>query len=475
MMGQAVLSRPMCRRSLLSLGGLWPFGLTLPRLLAAQPRVRRRAAQRCLLVFMEGGPSHIDLWDVKPQAPLEVRGEFRPIQSSHPELPLSELLPGLSRHAHRFAVIRSVTHGIVDHNAGSYYALCGRFPVEGGQLVLTDRADTFPPLGAVVAKLRPTSGPLPAYVQIAEKQFNNGYDIPGQAGGFLGPAYDPFVTGDPSIPDFTPSGFSPLPELSADRIAQRSRLLADLEQSLARLSDDPRWDRLGVFQRQALQLISSPEVRSAFDLSQEPAALREKYGMDRGSNRAIEARKFGGLPHLGQSTLLARRLLERGVRLVTLVTGRRIDQAWDTHRQHFRLMRQSLCPPFDQAMTALLDDLAERGLLDDTLVVFFGEFGRTPKIGYVTSGAGATSDGRDHWPYCYSVVMAGAGIQPGALYGASDRDGAYPIRDAVRPEDIVATVYAALGIAPHTEIFDREGRPHVVSTGRPIEAVLASS
>lgn len=467
------LSHPLTRRSWLRLGCLWPLGLSLPRLLAANARGRRGKAQRCLLVFMEGGPSHIDLWDLKPQAPLEVRGECQPIHSSHPEWPFSDLLPGLSRHAHRLAVVRSVTHNIVDHNAGSYYALCGRFPVEGGQLVLTDRADTFPPIGAVAARLRPTSGPLPAYVQIAEKQFNNGYDIPGQAGGFLGPGYDPFLTGDPSLPDYAPPGFAPLPESSRERLALRGRLMSQLESARAPRQEVAPWERLNVFQRQALDLLASPEVRAAFDLSREPVSLREKYGMDRGSDRSVEARKFGGLPHLGQSALLARRLLERGVQLVTLITGRRIDQAWDTHRQHFQLMRRSLCPPFDQAMTALLDDLAERGLLDETLVVFLGEFGRTPKLGYVTSGAGATSDGRDHWPYCYSVVFAGAGIQPGALYGASDRIGAYPARDAVRPEDIVATVYAALGIPPHTEITDRQGRPFVVSTGQPIEAVLA--
>jgi hypothetical protein len=461
---------------MLQLGGLLPLGLTLPQLHAAEagaPRPARRIAKRCLLVFMDGGPSHIDLWDVKPHAPVEVRGEFKTIQTSHPELPFGELLPGLSQHAHRLTAIRSVTHNIVDHNAGSYYMLCGRYPVESGQLVLTDRPDTFPPIGPVLAKLLPTGGPLPECVQVAERQFNNGYDIPGQAAGFLGAAYDPFLTGDPSLPGFTPPGFAPLPQSSSERFATRSRLLAQLDDSLARHADDRQWDRLDAFQKQAVQLISSPAVRSAFDLSQEPAAVREKYGLDRGSDRSVEARKFGGLPHLGQSALLARRLLERGVRLVTLVTGRRIDQAWDTHRQHFGLMKNSLCPPFDRAMTALIDDLVERGLLDDTLVVFFGEFGRTPKLGYITSGAGATSDGRDHWPYCYSVLMAGAGVQPGALYGASDRDGAYPARDAVRPEDVAATIYAALGIPADTEIYDRQGRPYVVSTGRAIDAVLA--
>jgi hypothetical protein len=237
--------------------------------------------------------------------------------------------------------------------------------------------------------------------------------------------------------------------------------------------DTNAMQRMSLFQQQAVDLLASPTVRTAFDLSREPASIREKYGLDPGSDRSIEARKFGGLPHLGQSVLLARRMLEAGVKLVTLMTGRRIDQAWDTHRDHFKLMRRSLCPPFDRAISSLLDDLVERGLLDDTLVVFMGEFGRTPKVGMITSGAGATADGRDHWPYCYSVLMAGAGVQPGVLYGASDREGGYPLRDAVSPADITATIYSALGIDPSTEIHDREGRPFVVCSGKPIDAILA--
>jgi hypothetical protein len=430
-------------------------------------------AKRCVVIFMDGGPSHIDLWDVKPEAPAEIRGEFSTIQTSHPELPFSELLPKLSRHAHRFAVVRSVTHGIVDHNAGGYYMLTGRFPVESGQLVVADGPDTFPPYGAVLAKFRPQPSPLPGFIHVAEKQFNLGHDIPGQSAGFLGPRHDPFVTGDPSLPKYAPPGFRPLPNNSPARFAQRNELLARLNDAQAIAAGNPPMARMAYFQQQAAELITAPEVRAAFDLSREPAALREKYGLYPHADRDIEARKFGGLPHLGQSALLARRLLEAGVTAITLVTGRRIDQAWDTHRQHFKLMRQSLCPPFDAAISAFLDDLAERGLLDETLVVLLGEFGRTPKIGYATSNAGATSDGRDHWPYCYSVLFAGAGVQPGALYGASDRQGAYPARDAVRPEDIAATIYAALGLDPHTEIYDRQGRPYVVTAGHAIDPILS--
>ncbi len=459
------------RRDWLRLGVLAPLGLTTAHLRAATTPPNRKIAQRCLLIFMDGGPSHIDLWDVKPKAPVNIRGEFSVIQTSHPELPFTELLPGLARHAHRFAAVRSVTHAINDHNAGAYYALTGRFPVESGQLVTIERPDNFPPVGAVLAKLRPSHGALPDFLHIAEKQFNNGSDLPGQTAGFLGAEYDPFVTGDPSLPGYAPPGFAPLPQSSQTRLNQRHALLQrmNVPQSL----DTTAMQRMTLFQQQAVDLLAAPEVRTAFDLSREPLSLREKYGLDPGSDRSIEARKFGGLPHLGQTALLARRMLEAGVKLVTMMTGRRIDQAWDTHRDHFKLMRRSLCPPFDRAIAALLDDLADRGLLDDTLVVLMGEFGRTPKVGMVTSGAGATADGRDHWPYCYSVLLAGAGVQPGALYGASDREGGYPLRDAVSPADVTATIYAALGIDANREIHDREGRPYVVSNGKPIDAILA--
>jgi hypothetical protein len=433
---------------------------------------RARTAKQCLIVYMEGGPSHIDLWDLKPEAPREIRGEFDAIQTSHADWRFSELLPGLSRHAHRLAAVRSVTHGIVDHNAGSYYALSGRFPVENGQLVVADGPGNFPPYGAVLAHVRPSAGTLPSFVHVAEKQWNNGADIPGQSAGWLGASYDPFVSGDPSLPGYQPPGLVPLAGNEADRLHRRAALQAHLE-SLDSHGQSASAARVDAFQQQALKLLGSDEVRSAFDLSREPAAVRERYGVDRGSRRDLEARKFGGLPHLGQSALLARRLLERGVPCVTLITGRRIDQAWDTHRDHFKLMRRALCPPFDRAITALLDDLVERGLWDQTLVVFLGEFGRTPKVGYVTSGAGASQDGRDHWPYCYSVLFGGAGVQAGALYGASDRQGGYPLRDPCRPEDIAATVYAALGIPTDLELHDRTGRPHPLCTGRAITDILA--
>jgi hypothetical protein len=463
------------RREMLAVGWLAPIGLSLSNLLASETRAtKRKPAKSCLLVFMEGGPSQLDTFDLKPDAPAEVRGEFTPIATSLPGIHVCNHLPLLATRMHHFAQVRSVHHSVNDHNAGAYYALTGRYPVEGSKLVVAESPKNFPPYGAVLSKLRPTGGALPDFIHIPEIMSNNGFDIPGEFAGFLGAAHDPLVTGDPSLPGFNVPGLEPTPETSPDRLAERGELLRQLDRGLAMLSDDPTTDRMDVFRRRATIMIGSPEVRRAFDLSREPASVRERYGIDRGSDRSIEARKFGGLPHFGQCALLARRLIESGVRLVTLVTGRRIDQAWDTHRDHHGLMKRSLLPPFDRAMSALMDDLHIRGLLDETLVVVLGEFGRTPKLGYITSGAGATKDGRDHWPYCFTVLFAGAGVPGGYIHGSSDKQAAYPSTDPVTLEDIAATIYAAMGLDPATEIHDQQSKPYTLASGRVLDTVIAN-
>jgi hypothetical protein len=462
------------RRELLRLGGLAAAGLSLPELLAREARSSVTArARQCLLIYMEGGPSHIDLFDMKPDAPAEVRGELRPIATRVAGTHISELLPLLSRHMHRLTQVRSMTHTITDHNAGTYYALTGKYPLDGARLVVADGPRNFPNYGAVLAKLRPTGQPLPDSCHAGEVMSNLNVDIAGQSAGFLGPAYDPLVTGDPSLPHFEVPGMKPSPEVSVDRLAGRTALVRDMDRKLGSLADDPAIERLNLHYRKAIELIGSQAARQAFDLDREPRQVRERYGLDPGTDRSIEARKFGGLPHLGQSALLARRLLEAGVRLVTLVTGRRIDQAWDTHRDHFGLLRQSLCPMFDRSVSALLEDLAERGLLDETLVVIMGEFGRTPRLGYVTSGAGATKNGRDHWPFCYTVLFAGAGIKPGMIHGASDRQAAFPSRDPYKPEDLAATIYEIMGIPADTVVQDSQGQPHHLIRGTPIQPILS--
>ncbi|HEX5444474.1 MAG TPA: DUF1501 domain-containing protein [Pirellulales bacterium] len=465
------------RRELLRLGSLAPLGLGLADLLRSSARAEPRGgpAKSCILFFLEGGPAHQDLWDMKPDAPAEFRGEFQPIASSAPGISVCEHLPMLAEQMHHAALVRSVHHQVVDHNAGSYYALTGRSPVKGGQLIVHDEPDNFPPFGSVLAQLRPVTRRLPPFVHLPEIMSNNGFDLPGQRAGFLGAACDPLVAGDPSLPGYQVPGLGLPAELPLERLAQRRDLLNAIDQSLAAFGDEPKFDGVAAHYRQAFRLLTSSEARRAFDLAQEPEAVRRRYGLPDRTDRSREARQFGGLPHLGQCLLLARRLIESGVRLVTVGTGRRFDQSWDTHRQHFPLLKRSLLPYFDRAFSALLEDLAQRGLLDETLVVAMGEFGRTPRLGQVTSGAGADAAGRDHWPHCYTVLLAGGGVRGGAVYGQSDRWAAHPARDPVTPEDVAATIYHALGIDAETRLIDPLGRPQSIALGQPITELFRAA
>jgi hypothetical protein len=419
---------------------------------------------------MEGGPAHQDLWDMKPEAPAEYRGEFTPISSSLTGVPVCEHLPLLSKQMHRFALIRSVHHTINDHNAGAYYMLTGREPIKPGGLIVRPEPDNFPPFGSVLAYLRPIEKALPPFVHLPDIMFNNGANLPGQNAGFLGGAFDALVAGDPSEKNYRLPGLSLHKGMTYERMNQRRQLLAEVNRTDVGGLAAPRLHR---FQEQALDLLSSSSAHRAFDLHRESPKTRERYGLPDREDRSVPARKFGGLPHLGQCMLAARRLIEAGVRLVTVCTGRRIDQSWDGHREHFPLLKRSLLPYTDRAFSALLEDMDERGLLDETLVIAMGEFGRTPKMGQITSGAGATPAGRDHWPYCYSVLLAGAGIKAGTLHGASDQFAAYPARDPCTPEDIAATIYHILGIEAETRIYDQLHRPHSVALGEPIMPVLS--
>jgi hypothetical protein len=461
------------RRDVLSVGAAGLLGLGLPDLLraATQPGPKPRA-KSLILFFLEGGPAHQDLWDMKPDAPVEVRGEFEPIATTVPGLQFCEHLPLLAQQAHHLALVRSVHHDIGDHNAGTYFALTGREPIVSGRLITSPAPDNFPPIGAVLAKLRPSDRPLPDFVHTPDWMSNNGSFLPGQDAGFLGAAYEPMIAGDPSLPGYRVPGLELPRELSLERALGRRSLLDAVSRTLGQGAQS---DGLDAHYRKAYSLISSGEAVRAFDLSREPAAVRERYGLDPDNPRTKEARQFGGLPHLGQCLLLTRRLIEAGVRVVTVCTGARYDQAWDTHRQHFPLLKRSLLPMFDRGFSALLQDLHQRGLLDDTLVVAMGEFGRTPKVGQITSKAGADKGGRDHWPHCYTVLLAGGGLPAGAIFGASDAHAAYPARDAVTPPDITATIYRALGLDPDTTIRDPFGQPHVLCRGTPIRALVADS
>jgi hypothetical protein len=466
--GNRRLCDGLSRRELLRIGSASLVGVSLPGLLQAAVNGKARA-KSMILFFLEGGPAHQDLWDMKPEAPEEIRGEFRPIDTTVPGLQFCEHLPLLARQAHHLTLVRSVHHSIGDHNAGVYFSLTGKEPLAGGRLITAPAPENFPPFGAVLSKLRPTGRALPEFVHIPDWMSNNGSFLPGQDAGFLGSQFEPFVTGDPSLPGYKVPGLELPRELSLDRVGRRRALLDAVDRTLG---EGGAVEGLGIHYRKAFSLIASPEARRAFDLTREPQRVRERYGLDPTNNRALEARKFGGLPHLGQCLLLARRLIEAGVRLVTVCTGARYDQAWDTHRDHFPLLKRSLLPMFDRGFSALLDDLHERSLLDETLVVAMGEFGRTPKVGQITSSAGADKGGRDHWPYCYTVMFAGGGMPAGAIHGASDAEAAHPARDPVTPQDVSATIYQALGICPDTVIRDPFDRPHFLSTGAPIKALV---
>jgi hypothetical protein len=457
----------LSRREVLRVGGSGLLGLTLPALLRAD---NGRGRAKSLIVFaLEGGPAGQDLWDMKPSAPENVRGEFRPIATSVPGLSFCEHLPMLAQQAHHLTLVRSVHHTIGDHNAGAYYALTGRDPVVNGRLITAPGVDNFPPFGSVLAKVRPSGRPLPDFVHLPDWMSNNGSFLPGQDAGFLGGAFEPFVAGDPSQADYRVPGLDLPRELPLERVGRRRSLLDAVSTTLG---DGRAVDRLDAHYRKAFELVASPEARRAFDLSSEPRHVRERYGLDPDNPRTKEARQFGGLPHLGQCLLLARRLIEAGVRVVTVCTGARYDQSWDTHRDHFPLLKQSLLPMFDRGFSALLADLSERGLLDTTLVAAMGEFGRTPKVGQITSSAGADKGGRDHWPHCYTVLLAGGGLPAGAIFGASDAHAAYPARDPVTPPDLAATIYQAMGLDPEALIHDQLGRPFPLSTGTPIRALV---
>jgi len=441
------------RRQWLQVGGLGAMGLSLADLLKSQATAATREptfgrAKACILCFMWGGQPHQDLFDLKPQASAEVRGEFNPIPSSVPGTQLGELIPRIASQAHRFALIRSVTHPDSTHTIAMHTMMTGyrhRRPNTNPR----NAADDFPCFGAVMQKLQPGKGALPSGVSVNAPgvEVPSGHIFPGFFGGFLGGSYDPmFITEDPAAPDFQPIRANP--DIAPGRVAQRGRLLDQLDDFRRRYDFVEAVHSSSLFHQKALSLIDSPQTAAALDLGKEPHTLRDRYGWS----------------SFGQGCLLARRLVEAGVRLVTVNWNRtyqpKVADLWDTHADQFNQLRTKLCPAFDAGYSALLEDLHDRGLLDDTLVVVMGEFGRTPKIN--------KNAGRDHWPGCNSVLLAGAGIRGGAVHGASDSMAAYPIRDAVGPEDLATTIYHALGFSPRTELVDHSGRPLPLYTGQPL-------
>jgi len=446
---------------MLQIGALTPLGLSLSGLLAGEARGASGGgelaasfgkAKRCLLLFMWGGPAHQDLWDLKPQAPDSIRGEFQPIATRVPGIQIGELLPNIAQHTDKLALIRSVTHTDNNHSTGAHWMLTGHKHRVSAENFGASPSD-FPHLGSVVSKLRPSRQSLPSFVALPERIGTTaGAITPGQNGGILGSQYDPFTIDEhPDQPDFKIDMLAQRAGLDDGRVAQRQHLLATLNAQRAELDASRRVDALNGYFQRAADLVTSPAARAAFDLSQETDKERDRYG-----------RKT-----FGQSLLLARRLLVAGIRLVTVYWHRDmpgVDTTWDTHGQNFKQLKERLVPQVDQPIATLLADLQDRGLLNETLVVWSSEFGRTPKIN--------GNAGRDHWGPCNSIWLAGGGVRGGQVYGSSDKQAAYPADNPVGPADVTATIFHLLGIDPHTQIHDREGRPLAISHGRVIEGLF---
>jgi hypothetical protein len=446
------------RRDLLRVGTVAVTGLGGSALAAN----RRPPAKAVILLFMDGGTSHIDLFDLKPSAPAEVRGPFQPIATTVPGVPVCEHLPHLATRMHRVLQLRSVRHTDAIHDPAVYLTLTGkRHPTPLGGLRVSP--DDAPHVGGLYSALasgdRRVAGSMLSrqWFELPETMKMEARTLPGQNGGFLGKPADPFrveVTPDGEVvpPDFgLPAG------VTADRLLLRGNLRDALDRKLRAAESAGSFD---ASRRQAVGLLASSQFRTAFDLTAEPEALRDKYGRYR---------------H-GQSVLLARRLVEAGARFVTVywgreeqdwadgVKGRFANNPWDTHRNHFPLVKDSLLPRADRTLAALLDDLADRGLLDDVLVVWMGEFGRTPVITKPWAS-------RDHWPQANTILLAGGGVAGGHVLGRTDGKAAEVTDLPVTPADVVATMLAALGANPRGKAQDRQGRPLPACDGTPIEQI----
>lgn len=437
------------RRLLLQVGAAG--GLSLARLEAARAAGAVRSGIRsCIVLFYYGGPSHLDTWDMKPDAPAELRGEFRPIETRAPGIRISEHLPHTAKVMPRVAIVRSMHHPMRNHNAAAVEALCGRTPLGGDQELLADTSLSFPCYGSVLNWLDPRPDLPLAHVALPHVM-RNVVRLPGQTAGFLGTRFEPYqVESDPSTPRFDPGQLTLPAGLTPARMAYRESLLGLVDRQLDRSDRLRRADLLSIPYSRAFALLQSDRVRRAFDLSGEPEALRDRYGRN---------------TH-GQSVLLARRLTEAGARLVTVFDGvvNGQDANWDSHSAVFARHRDHLLPPADRAFGALVADLEQRGLLDETLVIAMGEFGRTPKIN--------SSGGRDHWPDCYSVLLAGGGVRGGTVYGSSDAEGAYPASDPVRPGDLAATLFWRFGLDWTKVMRDGQERPYPAAEGEPLRKLF---
>jgi uncharacterized protein (DUF1501 family) len=455
-----LLHRGICRRRLLQVGGLGMLGLSVPELLARQSRAAgvlgsSRSEKSCILIVQYGGASQIDSLDPKPDAPDAIRGPYKPIATNVPGVRLGELLPSLAGMADRYCLIRSLTHPSSDHGEAMHFAMTGSSHSDKSQ------TDDTPYFGSVMSKVRPARRAVPSYVFI-----NSNFEARHRTGGFLGPAHAPLRIGTdegyPSEGVYAVTDFDPVDALPAERLLARSRLLKSLDPSEMSSAGTTAPNDFRPLQERAWNLLAGPEAQRAFDLEREPRKVRDRYGRH----------------PLGQHLVQARRLIEAGVRLVTVVAWmgtsphdkRNNLQTWDMHGGpalgsifgNGTLGLGWALPSLDEAVSALLEDLELRSLLESTLVVVVGEFGRTPKI-----EANEGFPGREHWPHCFSALMAGAGIYGGSVFGASDKSGAFVHDRPVSIDDFGATVFHALGVPLESQI-GAGGSMRPITTGRPI-------
>ena len=467
------LCEGISRREFLSAGSVGLFGLNLADFFSwqkAQAATTSRlngmtgfgAAKSVILCFLQGGPSHLDIWDPKPDAPSNIRGEFQAIGTKVAGIQLSETMPLLAAQVDRYTLIRSMSYtpeGLFNHTAAIYQMLTG-FPPDkvspSGQLEPPSPAD-FPTAGSHVAKLKPPAEPVLPFVELPRTLQESNVVGKGGAAGFLGKAYDPYrLYQDPNKP-IQLDDLALRREVPEERLKDRFTLLKGINASMPDLEKALKPYALDEYYGKAFDLVLSGKARDAFDLAKEPDKVREKYGRTT----------------FGQGALMARRLIEAGTRFVQLnwpavANGNPEVDSWDTHASNFKPLKNLHCPVLDRSLSALLEDLSERGLLKETLVVTVGEFGRSPRLGVSTSGNTNAPDGRDHWPYCYTALIAGAGIPGGRLYGQSDQTASSPKELPVHPTDLLATVYYALGIDPEMEIRNHLDQPRELVQGHPL-------
>lgn len=446
------------RREVLQVGYSGLLGIGLSSLLtgrvAGAAGKAGRKPRSLILVFLTGAASHLDTFDPKPDAPSEIRGEFGTVATCVPGLHVSEHLPRLAARADRYALIRSLSHRENNHLVATHHVLTG-YPQPGAFFDKVASRDDWPCYSSALDYLRPRSDGIPSGVNLPTFLVEGPLTWPGQHAGFLGPKHDPWqITRDPNSSDFRVDSVRLAPGLEVDRLDHRRQLLDQVNRQQKQFAELAEGRRLSDQQNLAFSVLTSGKVARAFELDREPAAVRDRYGRHA----------------FGQSLLLARRLVQAGVSVVQANMGR--VQNWDTHSSNFSRLKDRLLPPLDQGVAALLDDLEATGLLDETLVLMLGEFGRTPKI---STQPGSRSPGRDHWAACFFGLFAGAGVRGGQVIGKSDKIGAYPVTPPYSPDDLGATVYHVLGIEPTSEVRDRQNRPVQLNRGAVIEALFTGA